>query len=1287
MKRLAFGLVVSLLLSALCGAGCIPHDGTADSTHLERARAAARGSRDAERVGRWLLAELVAPKGKVAGAEQARKRLAELGGGGLDASLARAIDHDVHGRFVAAAGAYLTALQVAQQATSEADLVGWFVANRLTSLRGAVPGMWQRARPVVAEAIADPGRLGWRARAELVEWWTREAYQDVAGPQGDALLDQVADKHGCLRQALLAGPFGRGAVADHRVHFDAEQPAPWPARFAAVPDQAHGARTHATAARGCLLTPQDGAPPGIYYVQSFVDLDAVSDVIVAVQGAYALFVDDVQVLDRDMSKWGVWPRFGVRLRLEAGRHRILARLLKPETSIRLLGPTGAPLGLVGSAEQGAPYSLTPPRLLPDPNVLEPFVRAAGVAPAPGAAALRPEIDLDHPVSRYLAAYLAHVEGQDDLASVIFEPLVKNQADATPVVLAQQAVFVDGDSIYTPAVARDLARDLRQQAVATDEALWGPALWLVLEKGDKSQPSALVTELEELSRRFLEVPMVALQLATAFARLGWKVEEQGALEQAAERFPDNVDVLEALLSVYEARGERQRADALARRILEIDPTEEVELRRALERRDYVAAIAELRRIGQLRGDRKDIALRIADLMVRAGKSSESISKLELALESDPGSAGSRLALADARYAGGDRQALVNALVEAIRTGSEDGALRTAIELVDGVTDLEPYRRDGLQVIDDSKSQGLELPGASARILDYSALWVAEDGSARMLEHEIVRIQSREGIAKHVEQPIPRGQVLTMRTIKQDGTVLEPELVAGKPTVTMPHLEVGDYVETESIWYLRATAPWGRRFLSPRWYFREENTSYHVSEFVVVTPEGREVEVETTGQVPEPTIDRLAGLTVRRWRVEGSPALPEEPLSAPVQEFLPSVRVGWGIELDAQLRRLVLLQSDHPPADPRMVRIARTIVSGKLDAKMDEQMRAAERGRRIYRWVLDTIQPGEENAGPRVITGKSGDRTVAFIYLCRLAGLDARIGLVRDRLSPEPRGPFSKAETYSVPAVRVAAAGGNRWLVVADRFAPYGYLPSSLRGQPAVLLQAAQPITSAALPPLMRETTSTEGAESRIDHRGEVDLHADGSATMRLEQHYDGRYAVQLRSVLSNVPAARRQDVVEAQLLGLALPGGRVTELDLPNLDALDEPVKLSMTIEVPNLARVAAGELVLEVPFLGSIARLVQLPTRETPLYISERMATRTLVDLRVKLPAGARVEGTPPQLESSDSLVAAVVRDRVEGEVLHVEREIHIPAGRVQPEAYPSFRAAVLSGDEALNRKVRVKLR
>src|SRR6185436_17305938 len=303
-------------------------------------------------------------------------------------------------------------------------------------------------------------------------------------------------------------------------------------------------------------------------------------------------------------------------------------------------------------------------------------------------------------------------------------------------------------------------------------------------------------------------------------------------------------LQALLNLHDEDGQTELADQVAARIRKLDHDAEVDFERAVARRDYRTAIKELERLGAIRKDRRDIAARIADLLTRAGVNRESMQKLEAAVQKIPTDAPARLALADARFARGDHDALQKALVDAIHSGADTTAMRDAIDLVEGINELSPYRLDGKKVIAEYEASQQTMPGTAARVLDYSALWVHADGSARMLEHEIICIQSREGREEQTEQR-PRGLLLKIRTIKRDGRVFEPELVEGKPTVTMSHLEIGDYIETETVSILRGDGQGGQRFEGPRWLFREAKVPYWRSEFIVVSPKDRPLDIETGG----------------------------------------------------------------------------------------------------------------------------------------------------------------------------------------------------------------------------------------------------------------------------------------------------------------------------------------------------------------------------------------------------------------------------------------------------------
>jgi hypothetical protein len=440
--------------------------------------------------------------------------------------------------------------------------------------------------------------------------------------------------------------------------------------------------------------------------------------------------------------------------------------------------------------------------------------------------------------------------------------------------------------------------------------------------------------------------------------------------------------------------------------------------------------------------------------------------------------------------------------------------------------------------------------------------------------------------------------------------------------------------------------------------------------VVSPKTRPLDVETTGAVPPPEVREDGALVTRRWRVDKSPALPEEPGSAPISEFLPSVRIGWGVSLDDTVAKLVDATEDDTPRDPRLVRVARSIVGDAAGAAIDE------RARRIYRWVLANVEAGREGDGRRVVIGKSGNRTEAFLYLCRLSGIDASLGVVRDRMTAPPIGPFGEAEAFTSAAVRIVTEKGPRWLVVRDKYAPYGYLPSSLRGQPAIVLKPGAP----------RETTSSEGSKDGVVSEGTAVLEADGSAKLDLRQRYEGKFAISLRSALETIPDARVKDAIESRLLPASLPGARLVRLEVQKLADLDEPLTLAMKIEMPSFARARGDELVVSPPFAVNVAGLAGLPSRETPLYLSEQVATRSVVSLRVTLPDGAKVATDLAAVTARDADRTVAVRDRVEGGALVFDRTIDVPAGRVQPEAYAAFQQFVRGADEALQRDVVVTL-
>jgi cellulose synthase operon protein C len=1250
IRRLANALCLSFVTGSAvsCGAST-PSGQPATAADF---RDEARDSDDPEQSSRWLLGELLAPGGKSDGVKQARKRLEELGGKGGLAHLARGLDDEFHGRLLKASDHYLAAAkELRSSASQDADLLAQFAVHKARSLRSNTQGLWDRWQPWVHEAIKSPGHLGWRTRDELVQWWLEEAWTSATSD-----VESLAVKNlGCMSKVRIAGPFGIGARSDALLSFPPEDLGVWPERFPADEHVGRVPKVLEVSSTGCTVEVEEASADGVHYAEAEFEVKEHTRAVLVVANALKVWVDGALVLDRDLLEWGSWTKIAAGIDVPKGRHRIVARLVKNQTSVRLLEPSGIPLSLVELDPGSALTGIDPARSAFEPSPLRRYVTPRGTK------------SVNLPWVRLAAAELSHEEGEDEVAALLLEPLVKDRKTATGPALATAAGIVQGDPLFDINKTEDMMRALHEAAVERDPELWKSELSVVGQSAKSRGVIEVLPAFERLTERYREVPPLLGSLASVYGELGWRAEYVRTVKLRAERFPEDTEGLYAAAQVLSEQGERKKADALHERIRQLDPDSENLVGLSLERREYDKALAELERLRARRPQRDDLESRMEEVRVTAGRTSHLLPLLEARVERDPMDSDARLELADARFAQGDADALRDGVVDAVLAGASPEPIKQAVDLIEGTTELESFRVDGRAVIRDYEKAALHLPGTAARVLDYMAAWVRADGSSRLLEHEIVRIQSEEAIGRFAEHAVKGDVILQMRVIKQDGRVLEPEPVSGKPTVTFPHLEVGDYIETEQI-YAQPGSPGGAYFDGPHWFFQEQGVAYARSEFVLIAPAHRNVVIESTGSVPEPVVEERGYFRVHRWRVDLSPPAVTEPMSVPLTEYLPSVRIGWGLDLDRRLRLLTSQVTETAPVDPRIVEIAKKIVS-PVPPSQPEQ-----RAKRLYHWVLDNVQDGEEDDGRRVVTGKRGSQWRAFETLCRALDIPVTWAVVKNRLAPPPRGPDMEARQYNQTVLRVGNPKSPVWLTFDGKFVPFGYVPAAVRGMPGFVLDAQGPVAFT-----LPETGEEDGIAFDIDAR----LGPDGSAEIRITQRYSGHFASSLRQALDEIAEARLHDILEEKLLASAFPGARLLEFEFLKRDDPDAPLSIVMVAEMANLARSDGRRLVLSPPYATQLSQFAALPTRETALLIAaERHQS---VDMTVTLPAGARVNVQPPRsLEFGDFSVE--VNDALAGAKLKLRRKVTIPPTRVTPEDYPRFQKFTREADEVITSDVVIDL-
>jgi hypothetical protein len=205
-----------------------------------------------------------------------------------------------------------------------------------------------------------------------------------------------------------------------------------------------------------------------------------------------------------------------------------------------------------------------------------------------------------------------------------------------------------------------------------------------------------------------------------------------------------------------------------------------------------------------------------------------------------------------------------------------------------------------------------------------------------------------------------------------------------------------------------------------------------------------------------------------------------------------------------------------------------------------------------------------------------------------------------------------------------------------------------------------------------------------YEGTVKLAPTGAADVTLTLSFSGKYATGLRNALSQMPEDQLRDVLESRLLGRELRGIQLSQYRVDHFDDLDSPLLIQVQGHVQSFAERSSGSLIVSPPFGARLSQLAVLPARQTPLLLVD--ATHQRIKLKLDLPPGATLEQLSPPRAVKDGERQVTVRDAQQGASLVLDREIDMPAGRVQPNAYGQFQEFARQADEALFHSVRVRL-
>jgi len=794
-------------------------------------------------------------------------------------------------------------------------------------------------------------------------------------------------------------------------------------------------------------------------------------------------------------------------------------------------------------------------------------------------------------------------------------------------------------------AKLLARDERiSEAFALfDQATsQNPKAWTVLlEQAQFCQQLQWRTEWLSSLERARKIAPRAPAVFKAFARYFESSETFGAVLaetlKLAEIWPGDPNLKLTLISQFQRAARPEQALAVALDAVQSRPGDSYALRRLAE---VYGALG-----------RVDDAVNHYELL--ASRSARPEEHLRTAAE---------LLLSEGRNEQG--QALLKRVLE---LAPDQHEVRRWLERLNGQSDrFWEGRAMTVEQIRKHDVQPASFPQcASVLLLDEQVQVVYPDGGSQLYVHQIRKILTQDGVDEFGRAQ-PNGEICCARTIKVNGTILEPVTFRGNQ-VEFPGVEVGAWLE---IAYLQReeSNPW--RGVNPgRFYFADQTLvePFVISRFVLVTPKDMAPWVRyhnwpSAGPELIQSEVQEGDLTLRTWDVRRPTYLEREPFMRSGLELIPWLEISRRRDWRERARELAEEGLPLLRTTKQVTAFARNLTR---ECKSDYA-----KARAIYEWVNTNLTTeGDSRNAHQALKARAGDRKRLFASMCHAVGV--RLAFAYADAAPVYRGGQVEAlpvcdwvgpdeHDFKTFLFVMRGEDGSRVFVNMDqRFRPFGATSARLDHAPAILWEAGRYE--------LIEIPGGEKTRDRFHNRLSVTLKADGSAAASGAIETIGERSYELKDLLRKQTTEVRTRELEEQIAD-QLRGFDAEECSFPELDRIGTPLVREFKGNAPRLAKVAGARLSLALPLeklAPLLSALVSKDQRRQDLVLDFDLNQTDA--LRIRPPEGYNFAALPDDVLLPCAPLTYSLAFRLEKGELVVTRRLVLGPGRVPTHAYADF--------------------
>jgi hypothetical protein len=578
---------------------------------------------------------------------------------------------------------------------------------------------------------------------------------------------------------------------------------------------------------------------------------------------------------------------------------------------------------------------------------------------------------------------------------------------------------------------------------------------------------------------------------------------------------------------------------------------------------------------------------------------------------------------------------------------------------------PYVRDPRPMMGDSTAEASD----SRVLINDRVVRLDNAGSAWVYQHIVTQVFDKKGIEEAGEVELPHASdLLNLRTIKRDGTVVEPDLSDNKGTVSMPSLTEGDAIEVAYLCHFNSEALASSPELLD-FVFGSMESPTRSSRLTIIRDRAPQPLLWRSPGIQQIRSEQQDSVEITSWEAQDLLPPPEEPASPHYEK---SPRVLW-LSMDAS----------HPSNVAQRYRdevIQATRITPRIQQLADSFHGLTPRSKIAvaYQYVMSTVeddtQPwldGNLISADESFEQADGNRAVALVALLAAMDFQPDLEIAAEVGSYDPAAECVDLRCYTHPLVRVVLPKSNQEILLDPQLQGLaaGELSPEVEGQPALPISR---VDSA-----MRELVSIpRTTNQRSLASADLQLDGDGGIHGSIHIRFGSLRGAQMRDGLRSLSAKERQSYFE-EIAGRILPNANQVSGTVIHEQDSESPLELEIKATTSPLARWKGPNLELGqmIPALGLSRLYATLPERSANLLVETPLIEDS--HFTVHLPPGTEASHLPETADLKSRFGEYHTDFRVQGEVLQIVRSFRIPVQQITPGDYPAFSDFAMRIDNA----------